>query len=178
MKKEPRIECGATGGPGPGGDYNCDGQAHDMTNPILEFQGEFRWLSNFWPVQILSEGRVYPSVENAYQAAKAHPSQRWVFTQCSPGESKRLGRKIKLHADWESQKLHVMRTLVNDKFMVGTELAHRLIATGNVHIEEGNRWGDRYWGVCRGDGLNNLGKLIMERRQFLITNTPPWMLNK
>ena len=23
MKKEPRIECGATGGPGPGGDDNC-----------------------------------------------------------------------------------------------------------------------------------------------------------
>ena len=22
VKKEPRIECGATGGPGPGGDYN------------------------------------------------------------------------------------------------------------------------------------------------------------
>ena len=23
VKKEPRIECGATGGPGPGGDDNC-----------------------------------------------------------------------------------------------------------------------------------------------------------
>ena len=61
-------------------------------NDILEFQGPNRWLSNFWPAIILFDGHLYPSVENAYQAAKMHPSQRAVFRTCSPGAAKRLAK--------------------------------------------------------------------------------------
>jgi len=32
---------------------------------------------------------------------------------------------------------------------------------------EGNTWGDTYWGVCRGRGSNNLGKLLMKIREVL-----------
>jgi predicted NAD-dependent protein-ADP-ribosyltransferase YbiA (DUF1768 family) len=29
---------------------------------------------------------------------------------------------------------------------------------------EGNTWNDRFWGVCRGSGLNHLGRILMEVR--------------
>lgn len=38
---------------------------------IKEFQGEYRWLSNFWPARVVLDGVEYPTVENAYQASKA-----------------------------------------------------------------------------------------------------------
>lgn len=49
----------------------------------------------------------------------------------------------------------------------GTELGEKLLATGVVNIEEGNSWGDTFWGVCEGHGENHLGKLIMEQRDAL-----------
>lgn len=32
---------------------------------------------------------------------------------------------------------------------------------------EGNTWGDTFWGVCRGKGENNLGKILMRLRSEL-----------
>ena len=37
---------------------------------VTEFQGEYRFLSNFWPAQVVFEGVTYPTSEHAYQAAK------------------------------------------------------------------------------------------------------------
>lgn len=38
---------------------------------IKEFQNEYRWLSNFWPVQIKYKGRSFHNVENAYHSEKS-----------------------------------------------------------------------------------------------------------
>lgn len=140
---------------------------------ILEFSGEYRWLSNFWPAQVVLDGESYPSVENAYQAAKTYPSQRGQFLSCTAGQAKRLGRRIgrsvEMRADWEQIKISVMRSLVEQKFAPGSSLGERLKATGDGNIIEGNNWGDVFWGVCNryGYGQNMLGRLIMERRAFL-----------
>lgn len=59
-----------------------------------------------------------------------------------------------------------MRILVEDKFRhYGMRVA--LVGTGDAMLVEGNTWGDKFWGVCRGEGENQLGKLLMERRAFL-----------
>ena len=50
----------------------------------------------------------------------------------------------------------------NDK-----ELARKLLDTGDCYIQEGNKWNDRFWGVCKGQGENHLGKLIMKIRSEL-----------
>ena len=134
---------------------------------ITSFQGEHRWLSNFWPVNVFYEGRMYPSVENAYQAAKLHPSARGQFVTCTPGQAKRAGRSGAIRADWESDKVRVMEQLLAQKFFAGSALADRLLATGDAEIVEGNTWGDTFWGVCRGKGENRLGKLLMARRDEL-----------
>ena len=43
----------------------------------------------------------------------------------------------------------------------------KLLHTETLHIQEGNTWGDTFWGVCleTGQGENNLGKLIMKVRK-------------
>jgi predicted NAD-dependent protein-ADP-ribosyltransferase YbiA (DUF1768 family) len=46
------------------------------------------------------------------------------------------------------------------------ELRGLLLATGDAHLEEGNWWGDYFWGVCKGKGENNLGKILMKVRDF------------
>ena len=55
---------------------------------ILAFEGEYSWLSNFWPVEVVLDGMVFPSVEHAYQAAKADPSQWVVFLGCTAGKAR------------------------------------------------------------------------------------------
>jgi len=37
---------------------------------IDSFKGDFRFLSNFYPVNVDYEGIMYPTVEHAYVAAK------------------------------------------------------------------------------------------------------------
>ena len=36
-----------------------------------------------------------------------------------------------------------------------------------MELEEGNNWGDKYWGTVEGEGKNMLGKLLMKVRAIL-----------
>lgn len=137
---------------------------------IQEFQGEYRWLSNFWPAEVEYDGDIYPSVENAYQAAKTLDKKaRKPFETCKPGEAKRLGKVLPLRDDWHEVKLTVMRSLLQQKFHSCGSLSKKLLSTGDAKLMEGNNWNDRYWGVSPvgGVGLNMLGVLLMEVRQNL-----------
>jgi len=135
---------------------------------IKSFQGHNRFLSNFYPATVRYAGAVYPTVENAYQAAKiTNPNLRKSFLLCTPGQSKRLSRSYPLRPGWDDMKYAVMKFLVTQKFMNHLELKNLLLATGNLELIEGNTWGDTYWGVCNGKGENNLGKILMEVRSKL-----------
>lgn len=134
---------------------------------ILEFRGEYRWLSNFWPSEVVLDGVPYPTVEHAYQAAKFPKTKRGPFTVGTPSDAKRLGRTLKPKSNWEKIKVDVMRSLIQQKFARGTKLSEMLKATKERKLVEGNYWGDLFWGVCRGKGENMLGKLLMDQRKFL-----------
>ncbi len=135
---------------------------------IARFFGQYRWLSNFWLVDVVLDGITYPSVENAYQAAKClYEEDRERFRTCAPGYAKKLGRKIVIRDDWMDIRVTVMRALLAQKFTPDTELAKSLLDTGDRELVEGNTWGDRFWGVCYGQGENVLGKLLMEIRAEL-----------
>ena len=134
---------------------------------IKEFQKEYRWLSNFAYCKIFYEGITYPSVENAYQAAKTiNVEEREAIASATAGQAKRLGKTLTVREDWEDVKVQVMRELLTIKFCQ-TKYLGLLLATGNQHIQEGNYWNDKFWGVClkTGEGENNLGKLIMDIRE-------------
>lgn len=137
---------------------------------ITRFEDEYAWLSNFWTEAVLLDGASYPTVENAYQAAKTFPSQRNKFRHCTPGAAKREGRVVTMRPEWlvsDDFKVGVMRDLLRQKFAHGKLIALKLVATGDAHLQEGNTWGDKFWGVYRGAGQNMLGKLLMEQRAHL-----------
>ena len=139
---------------------------------VKEFQGKYRFLSNFWnlPVNpVMLDGMPYPTVEHAYQAAKTlDPQRREVIRmQETPGKAKRAGRKVRIRADWEKVKLSIMEDLVRQKFTNSDNLTERLLKTGDQELIEGNTWNDTFWGRCRGVGKNHLGKILMKIREEL-----------
>lgn len=133
------------------------------------FTGEYRFLSNFYSVQVEYEHEWYPSVEHAYQAAKTErlPERRQIQAAPTPNAAKRLGQRVHCRTDWPDRRLGVMNALLRQKFAPGTPLALALIQTGDALLVEGNWWGDRFWGVCDGVGENHLGFLLMEIREAL-----------
>lgn len=141
---------------------------------IASFTGEYRFLSNFWPVEIEYEGRVYPSVEHAYQASKCkyeHEREFYCDPELTASAAKRLGKRLALREDWETVKLDVMCDLITLKFARGSALAGKLLATRDAILVEGNTWGDTYWGKCKINGVitghNHLGRILMTVRSLL-----------
>lgn len=139
---------------------------------IEGFQGEYRFLSNFWPVSIFLEGQnePYPSVENAYQASKTLSIKlREEIRNLTAGKAKKIGQTLVLRNDWNNDlRIQTMKSLLIQKFDGrNPELVEKLLATGNAEIIEANTWGDTFFGVCDGKGENHLGKLLMEVRNNL-----------
>ena len=131
---------------------------------ITSFSEENRFLSNFYTCTIEMEGITYPSVENAYQAAKTlNVAERKEIALLRAGQAKRRGCTVLLRDDWESIKLGIMEDLIRQKFNI-QELREQLLATSDAELIEGNDWGDRYWGMCDGEGQNMLGKILMKIR--------------
>lgn len=131
-------------------------------NPVKGFFGPYRFLSNFWPVTIEFEQRKYPTVEHAYQAAKSiDPHHRDMIRVCpTPGQAKRLGKKIKLRPDWDNIKISIMLDLLRQKFKEPL-LRRGLLDTKARELIEENTWGDTFWGIFKHKGKNVLGKLLM-----------------
>lgn len=130
------------------------------------FDGEYRWLSNFWPCYVQLDGEWYNSVEAAYVAAKTLDEEKRAEIRRMeyPGQIKRFGRTLKLRHDWETVKVSIMLELLRQKFKKDSDWGNKLVATENQMIVEGNTWGDTFWGVCNGKGKNMLGKLLMQIR--------------
>jgi len=138
----------------------------EKNDPIEEFQGEFRWLSNFMPVTIVLDGVTFPSVEHAYVSSKKDDKE-WIEI-CSKGgltsaQIKNMGKGITT-----IKNVVVMTECLRQKFNQ-EPYKTKLIETGDRYIQEGNRWNDTFWGFClkTNTGENNLGKIIMEIRDEL-----------
>tara|TARA_B100000508_G_scaffold111285_1_gene89527 strand:+ start:535 stop:963 length:429 start_codon:yes stop_codon:yes gene_type:complete len=137
---------------------------------IEGFDGDYRFLSNFYPALVELDGIMYPSVEHAYQAAKTldENERQSILVLEKPGQAKKAGREVTLRQDLEEVKMHVMLDLVRYKFYNCPDLKNKLLATGDAYIEETNWWGDTFWGVCEGKGKNVLGTILMNVRAELI----------
>lgn len=133
--------------------------------PISEFRGEYYFLSNFYAAACMLDGETYPTVEHAFAAAKTlDPAQRAkIKAAASPGDAKRLGRKVKLREGWDDMRLEVAKALIESKFS-NPSLMDKLVETGRRELIEGNSWGDSYWGMSGGKGENHLGQILMRLR--------------
>ena len=155
----------------------------DIMKKITTFTTETtRFLSNFYPhkkdgglyphhLQIVYEGIVFDCVENAYQAAKTKDKDlRRKISRMSPYEAKAFWEKKehqKYLADgWAERRLDIMQDLVKQKFCNHPALKQLLLDTKDAILEEGNDWGDTFWGICNGKGENHLGKILMQVRQI------------
>lgn len=133
---------------------------------ITSFSGEYRFLSNFWPCEVVGPSNlVSPSVEHAYVAYKTNDIEfhRRVLS-LTAGQAKRAGRNIEIRSDWNAVKFAIMSNLLEQKFK-NPQLEQMLLDTGDSELIEGNSWGDVYWGQYPlGMGENNLGNLLMRIR--------------
>ncbi len=135
---------------------------------INKFRGEYGFLSNFSTAVItMDDGITYPTTEHAFQAYKTLDleERKRIAALATPTESKAAGRTIKgFRKDWSKVSISVMEQCLRKKFAL-PHLRAKLLATGDQELIEGNTWGDKFWGVCDGEGQNNLGKLLMKIRQ-------------
>jgi len=134
---------------------------------ITSFSGEYSFLSNFYLIDItMDQLLVYPSIEHAYQASKTLDGDaRYTIAHSPhPAKAKTIGRTVTLREGWEGMKVDVMKSLLIQKFNY-PNMEQLLLATGDRRLIEENWWGDRFWGVYRGKGLNMLGKILMGIRE-------------
>jgi len=151
-----------------------------LPTEIRGFFEEWRFLSNFHLSHVTLDGEVYDSVEHAYQAAKTlnlKEREKFRYAGVEPRHAKKMGGALKLRPDWEEVKVAVMRDLLMQKFYP-TVLRRKLLCTFTAELVEENNWHDCFYGVCDGTckqgpheplGENNLGRLLMEVRDFYST---------
>lgn len=145
-----------------------------MKQIIDKFDNEYAFLSNFYHCPIVDDdGIEYTTNEHYFQAYKTTNmiDRRFIAAAPTPGEAKRLGRKIALRPDWEQVKDSVMLDGLRLKFSKPA-MKKKLLETGDAELIEGNCWHDNTWGVCScprcpGTGQNRLGKYLMLVRSEL-----------
>ena len=151
---------------------------------------KYEFLSNFYACRIHyaneqdPEGTIsYPTVEHAFQAAKAtnYKDMQYVADAATPGEAKQRGRKVQLRSDWEEVKDNIMLDLLRIKFQ-NPDMQWRMLQTLEDKIDdfcEDNWWHDNYWGNCNCPrcrtiiGQNMLGKLRTQVRNEIVTQEAP-----
>jgi ribA/ribD-fused uncharacterized protein len=147
-----------------------------MSDNIIMFNSkstDHSWLSNFYISEMLIDGKKWKTVEHYFQSQKFIDSQyqEKIRSALSPSTAKVLGRSRdhEIKADWDSLRLNVMETAVFEKFQQHSELRGKLVATGSTTLQEISRF-DRFWAVGKnGNGMNNLGRIIMKVRESLIS---------
>lgn len=149
--------------------YSCPALTrHDLRDDaetIRRWTGAHAFLNNFHRGEVHLDGVAYPTVEDAYQAAKsADPAAREPFRTMSTAESKRAGTRVALRPDWDDARVGAMAALVAEKFS-DPALRARLAETAPRRLVEGNWWHDNFWGVCEcprcgGRGENRLGRIL------------------
>lgn len=143
---------------------------------LMQFRGEFDFLSNFYIQPIFWSGREWATAEHAYQAAKTlNPEEiEQIASASTPGKAKRLGRVkedggiVTLRSDWKEVRVGIMHSILEAKFSV-PELKTKLLGTDGLKLVEGNYWHDNFFGSCYCqrcgyNGKNKLGELLMQIR--------------
>lgn len=126
----------------------------------------YDFLSNFYRSTIKFEGKLYSTVEHAYQASKSTDESVREFIRAAktPAEAKKLGQAIQVRSDWHDVRTDIMRKLIREKFE-NPFLRPLLLSTEDAELILNNNWNDKFWGVCRGVGENWLGKILQEERE-------------
>jgi len=150
-------------------------------DPVLDVSGdvagfyprEFFMLDNFAAFQVEIWDRVWPTSEQAYQAAKffttAPELADAIYSARSPHDAYKLARANthKAPENWNDMKLGIMEEIVRAKLSQHYFIQQKLLQTGQVTIVEDSPK-DSFWGWGEDHtGRNELGKLWMKLRAEL-----------
>lgn len=81
---------------------------------------------------------------------------------------------MQVRSDWDTAKIDVMYRALKSKFSIYPHLNHMLLSTiGSVLVEASPY--DYFWGGGRdGEGLNYLGRLLMQLRSEFLGEPSTW----
>lgn len=150
----------------------------ETNNTIYSFRKSYSFLSNLYEHEIKYGGIIYPSVENAFQAAKSKDKDIKIeLSKMKPHLAKQYGRNITMSPEeikiWDTIKYRVMLQLLKIKFS-DYILGNKLKNTHPLKLVEGNTWHDNTWGHCTckkcatKQHKNMLGVLLMNVREELV----------
>ncbi len=130
---------------------------------------KFYSLNNFSAHAVKFEGKLYPTSEHAYQAAKCtdDDGKEAIRQAHSPLQAKILANKTYSSArdpKWDKKKVEIMEKVLRAKLAQHEEVREVLGQTGTEDIVEDSPT-DYFWGEGKdGSGQNQLGKLWMKIR--------------
>lgn len=137
--------------------------------PITFYTPDFYVFNNFSAHAIEFRGRLFPTAEHAYQAAKCtdRQGQDAIRTARSPLQAKALANETYRAArdpGWEARKVGVVEEILRAKVAQHPEAREALRRTGREEIVEDSPT-DFFWGAgADGSGQNVLGRLWMKIR--------------
>lgn len=138
-------------------------------NKALFWGSGWDCFSNFSSFQVNYKGKLWPTSEHAYQAAKFEDDavQEKIRSALSAFDAFTIGRQlVELRVkNWEDVKVGIMEDIVRAKLEQHSHIKETLIESGNREIIEASPvdafWG---WGPNK-DGQNVLGKIWMKLRE-------------
>jgi ribA/ribD-fused uncharacterized protein len=143
----------------------------EVDNFVYVFTMAYDPLTNWSAHQITIWGERFATVEHAFQYKKfIEHDPKWAKTiqlAVSPREAKRLShtKKIPRHR-WDTERLEVMKALLQAKVDQHNDVLQALLATGDRAIIVDGPDTDVFWGIgADGKGQNALGKLWMVLRK-------------
>lgn len=148
------------------------------TGCVITFSSAYKehgFLSNFYPLKMNIDGRVYYHVEGFYQSHK-HAARPDIFDDIanitSPYECKKASRLHEMNEEelneWNLKtKFIIMKRALFIKFSMSKTMYDMLLSTGDAELIEFAPY-DECWGDGRNNrGRNMLGKMLMEIRRSL-----------
>jgi ribA/ribD-fused uncharacterized protein len=139
--------------------------------PITFYTPDFYIFNNFSAHAVEFRGKLYPTAEHAYQAAKCTDPQgkEEILSARSPLLAKELANeryRAVRDPDWDGKKLAVVEEILRAKLAQHAEAQDALRRSGVEAIVEDSPT-DYFWGSgADGSGQNMLGKIWMKIRDM------------
>lgn len=137
------------------------------------YEREFYVFSNFSSFQVEWAGRLWPTSEHAYQAARFFEVAPELVEQIAKARSSHEAWEIAgnnkhlQRTNWSKIKADVMLEICRHKLQQNPYVLKKLLQTNNEHLVEDSPvdsfWG---WGADK-QGRNELGKVWMKLREEL-----------
>ena len=143
-----------------------------MTILFYKTKAQEKSFSNFSYHSFWLDGQHWTTSEHYFQAMKFVNNEyiNRIKNAKTPREARILGRsrKYPLRLDWNDVKDDVMRKALHAKFSQNKNIKNFLISTNDKKLIENSPF-DSYWGSgIDFNGLNRLGVLLMELRDFFL----------